>query len=283
VRALAVDWSGAWSPGAQRRAIWVAEAVDGVLRSLAGGFTRDEAVDEVLRRSGPGVVVGLDFSFSFPRWFAEELGARSGPEVWRAAVAHGEAWLTACAPPFWGRPGRPCPTPDPARPGWRRTESGPLRPKSTFQVGGAGSVGTGSVRGMPHLLHLRHAGAAIWPFDPPEPNRPVVAEVYPRWATGPVPKRRADARAAHIARLGAAVPRRWVAPAASGEDAFDAACTAVALSGGAWRWPETDAVDRVEGRILPVAVPPPGHTASGAASGSASVSASGSTSSSASG
>ena len=38
-----------------------------------------------------------------------------------------------------------------------------VRPKSTFQIGGAGAVGTGSLRGMPHLLTLREAGCAVWP------------------------------------------------------------------------------------------------------------------------
>jgi len=253
VHALAVDWSGARAPAAQRRAIWAAEADGGRLRWLAGGFTRDEVVDEVIRRARPGTVVGFDFSFSFPKWFAEELGAGDGPSVWLAAAAHGESWLAACAPPFWGRPGRRCPPYDDRRPGWRRTESGPLRPKSTFQVGGAGSVGTGSVRGMPYLLRLRDAGFAVWPFDRPSPDRPIAAEVYPRWATGPVAKTDAAAREAHVGGLGgAAVPARWAALAASGEDAFDATCTAVAMSAGGWAWPGTDALDQVEGRILPV-------------------------------
>ena len=252
MRALAVDWSGARAPGAQRRAIWVAEAIDGVLSRLSGGFTRDEAVDAVLRGAHPGVVVGFDFSFSFPRWFVDAIGAADGPGAWEVVAAEGEAWLEACAPPFWGRPGRPCPPTDPGRPAWRRTETGPLRPKSTFQVGGAGSVGTGSVRGMPHLRRLRDGGVAVWPFDEPDPGRPVAAEVYPRWATGPVRKASAVARAAHVAGLGAAVPPRFEKAVTSCEDAFDAACTAVVLSRGEWEWPVTDGTDRAEGRILPL-------------------------------
>jgi hypothetical protein len=260
MRTVAVDWSGARSVAAQRRAIWVAEASDGVLVRLEGGFTREEAVAAVLRRLGPGVVAGFDFSFSFPAWFVRGAGADDGPAAWDVAAREGEAWLAACAPPFWGRRGRPRPAPDPARPEWRRTELGPsspgapplTRPKSTFQVGGAGSVGTGAVRGMPLLRRLRHAGAAVWPFDAAAPSGPVVAEVYPRWATGPVVKAHAAARAAHLARLGAAVPPRVRVVAEASEDAFDAACTAVALSTGVWGFPSTDGIDVVEGRILPV-------------------------------
>jgi hypothetical protein len=263
VHALAVDWSGARSVAAQRRAIWVGEALDGVLRWLGGGFTRGEAIAEVVRRGRAGGVVGFDFSFSFPRWFVDALGAADGPGVWQAAQSHGEGWLEACEPPFWGRPGRPRPPDDAGRPGWRRTECGPVRPKSTFQIGGAGSVGTASVRGMPHLLALREAGVAVWPFDAAAPDRLVAAEVYPRWATGPVRKSRAAEREAHLAGLGRALPPEWRGVAAGSEDAFDAACSAMALSRGDWSWPPTDDVDRAEGRIVPVTgrdgVLPPGH------------------------
>src|SRR6202012_1913196 len=36
--------------------------------------------------------------------------------------------------------------------------------KSPFQIGGSGSVGTGSLRAMPALLRLREAGFRVWPF-----------------------------------------------------------------------------------------------------------------------
>jgi hypothetical protein len=47
-----------------------------------------------------------------------------------------------------------------------------------FQIGGAGAVGTDSVRGTPHLLTLAKAGFSIWPFDPP--HHLMVIEIYPR-------------------------------------------------------------------------------------------------------
>ena len=42
-----------------------------------------------------------------------------------------------------------------------------ITPKSVFQVGGAGSVGTASLRGFAVLLRLREAGFRVWPFDAP--------------------------------------------------------------------------------------------------------------------
>jgi hypothetical protein len=258
VHALAVDWSGARSVAAQRRGIWVASALDGVLCSLDGGWTRGEVVEEIIHRAEPGLVVGLDFSFSFPGWFVRDVGAADGPGVWEVAAAHGEDWLARCAPPFWGRPGCRRPPLEHERPLWRRTEAGAglarRRPKSTFQVGGAGAVGCGAIRGMPHLQRLRRHGLAVWPFDAPVGGRPLVAEVYPRWATGPVVKAREEERLAHVSRLGPAIPRRLAALAAASDDAFDAACAAVVLSTGGLAFPPTDDVDAVEGRILPLGV-----------------------------
>src|SRR3954451_15706694 len=100
--------------------------------------------------------------------------------------ARGEDLLAACEPPLWGRPGRPNPqSPDRS---YRRTdrETGTGSAKSVFQVGGAGAVGTGSIRGMPHLLTLATEDFSIWPFDPPGPSR--VVEIYPRALTGAVRK-----------------------------------------------------------------------------------------------
>ena len=260
MRALALDWSGARQRHAQRRHIWAVEAEDGRVRSVCAGITRDEAIGLALTAIDGGVdVVGLDFSFSFPAWFVRSLGAEDGPGVWEVAAHDGERWLTACDPPFWGRPGRPRPPFGPGREERRRTEEdvppGVRRPKGTFQIGGAGAVGTASVRGMPGLRRFRCAGIAVWPFDDAAPGAPFVAEVYPRWCTGPVVKSRPAARSAHLAgRLGAlGVAARDAA--VRSEDAFDAVCTALALSEGRLGPPAPTDEDRVEGRIL---VPPQG-------------------------
>jgi hypothetical protein len=258
VRALAVDWSGARSLSAQRQGIWLADAEDGVLRAVVGGLTRAEAIDEILRRVDDGVTLaGLDFSFSFPAWFVDALGAADGPGVWELAARDGEHWLDACEPPFWGRPGRPRPAFGVGREERRRTEqdvpAGCRLPKGTFQIGGAGAVGTASVRGMPELARLRAAGMVVWPFDAAAPGTPAVAEVYPRWWTGPVVKRRGEARARHLDGLapgGGRVPIVFAALAAASEDAFDAMCAALGLSLGGWHLTPPDGLDRIEGRIL---------------------------------
>jgi len=129
------------------------------------------------------------------------------------------------------------------------TPPGGRRPKSTFQIGGAGAVGTASLRGMPYLRRLRADGIAIWPFDPAG-SGPALAEVYPRWWTGPVVKSSGPARQRHLAALGSGLPGRLRAVACGSADAFDAACTALALSVGGWSLPAGDEIDRIEGRIL---------------------------------
>lgn len=264
MRAIAVDWSGAADPAAQRRAIWTAEAVDGSLRSLTAGRTRAQTVADVLRRVDADTVVGLDFGFSFPAWWVRRCGAADGPSMWEVALAEGERWLTACAPPFWGRSGRRRPAPSADEPEYRRTElavpPGARRPKSVFQVGGAGSVGTGSIRGMPALRRMRQAGVAVWPFDPWPADGPVVVEAYPRWCTGPVVKSRAADRAAHLAAAWPRLTRRLAAVAGGGDDAFDAACTALVLSVSARPDVPVDAVDRLEGRVFASAQPPAART-----------------------
>ena len=82
----------------------------------------------------------------------------------------------------------------------------------------------------------------------------MVAEVYPRWCTGPVVKSRPGARAAHLAERWPEVASALVELATGSEDAFDAACAALALSSGPVALPPGDNVDRVEGRVL---APPP--------------------------
>jgi hypothetical protein len=253
VRVLAVDWSGAAAPAAQRRGIWTACAEDGRLRTLVGGRTRDEAVDAVSRELDAGAaLVGFDFSFSLPAWYLHALGVVDGPGLWDRVTAEGECWLASCEPPFWGQPGRRRPS-FAGEDEFRRTERaappGARRPKSTFQVGGAGAVGTASLRGMPHLRRLRRAGVAVWPFDRAG-SGPVVAEVYPRWWTGAVVKSSAAARDRHLAALRDGLPARLVPVASRSADAFDAACTALALSIGGWSLPAGDEIDRIEGRIL---------------------------------
>jgi hypothetical protein len=231
VGVVAVDWSGRKT--GERRHLWTAEAHDGVLLRLEAGRTRDEVVDELVARAhdASGIVVGFDFSFSLPEWYLRARGFADARALWDAAATDGEAWLRDCEPPFWGRPGRARPDLDAHL---RRTEAavgavGGIRPKSSFQIGGAGSVGTGSVRGFPALARLQDAGYAIWPFDAPA-SPPVAVEIWPRTFTGPVVKSDAAARAAHLDAHLPQLERAWRDAAVGSEDAFDAAVSAVVMS-----------------------------------------------------
>ena len=254
MRIIAVDWSGAKArPGSR---IWLAEARDGVLSRLESGRDRGEVVDHLveLARHDPDLVVGLDFAFAFPAWFTRDVAGAEGIEaLWRHVADEGERWLTDCPPPFWGRPGRRKPElPE----HFRRTErvaAEPVgsQPKSVFQIGGAGAVGTGSIRGMPHLLTLRAAGFFIWPFH--GAALPLVLEIYPRLLTGPVTKSDPEARRTYLRGAFPEILPRLEAVAAASEDAFDAAVSAVVMARHedalkALR-PASDPTERLEGRI----------------------------------
>jgi hypothetical protein len=216
-RILAVDWSGART--GERRAIWLAEAVAGVVVRLECGRSREELVSHLLDEAArdPELVVGLDFAFSLPEWFLRARDVHDAWNAWALVSREAEAWLADPKPPFW-RVRRP-----PGQ-GFRRTElecGG--RPKSVFQLVGAGQVGTGSLRGIPYLPRLRER-FAIWPFDPA--SLPLVVEIYPtlyRPAAGDYPN----------------------------EHARDAAVSALAMSRwpGDWRRLPRDAAYSLEGRI----------------------------------
>jgi hypothetical protein len=161
---VAIDWSGRADDRGQTT--WMAVVEDGVFCRLENGRSRPELRDELIRLRGTSgrLVAGIDFAFGFPHWYAKANGWTSGRDIWRAASRDGESWLTSESAPFWGRT-----TKRPPHPGarLRRTEqeSGGS-PRSVFQIGGAGAVGTGSIRGMQILHELAEAGFTIWPFDP---------------------------------------------------------------------------------------------------------------------
>ncbi|MFN8027734.1 MAG: hypothetical protein U0W40_15655 [Acidimicrobiia bacterium] len=111
----------------------------------------------------------------------------------------------------------------------RALRVGGIVPKSTFQIGGAGAVGTGSVRGWPHLTRLRKEGYAVWPFDAPASPR-VVVEVWPRLCTGPVVKSDPLARVAYLREHLGHVRGDERDLMCASEDAFDAACTALVMA-----------------------------------------------------
>jgi hypothetical protein len=256
VEVMAVDWSGAVTGSATH--IWLAHVVDGELVALRNGRSRQEVVDELVARrprTPDGLVVGLDFSFSFPAWFLRALSCATVGELWETVEQKGEDWLAGCDPPFWGRPRRRRPELPEPQAHLRRAEAsiavGAISPKSTFQIGGAGAVGTGSVRGMPHLRRLQAAGFSIWPFDAASPW--IVLEIYPRLLTGPVRKSSREERARYVAEAGWPMAPSFEAAVIASEDAFDAAISALVMDGhradlAALR-PSADPVTLLEGDV----------------------------------
>jgi hypothetical protein len=223
---VAVDWSGKRSGAAE--AIWLARVRDGRLVELENGRTPVGVIERIveLGRENGAVVAGLDFAFSFPEWYLDERGWRGGQDVWTAIAHEADAILAECPPPFWGRPGY---REVHGRERARRTEQEMAgRPKSVFQIGGAGAVGTGSLRGMPRLLRLAEAGWSIWPFD--TPAWPCVVEIYPRLLTGAVVKGRHRDRLAYLNDHFGDQPEAMRERAAGSEDAFDAAVSALVMA-----------------------------------------------------
>jgi len=260
-RIVAVDWSGRVDATGQRRHIWAGVWTAGKV-TLEAGRTREELMEWLIAmaRETPRMVVSLDCCFSFPAWFLAEHECATVFEFWKkVAEGQGERWLAreceevARDVRFWGaphkRPEEFCGenlhrsmrltdmdnkiTPkllegDPER----AAKVKGITPKSPFQIGGSGSVGTGSLRAMPFLLRMWQEGFRVWPFESTRLSsakpQPLVVEMYTRLMTGAVAKSNEEARARYLAvkkkddkvyrRLGDAVLERALAS----EDAFDA-------------------------------------------------------------
>lgn len=269
-RVLGIDWSGRMDAAGQRRHIWAGvwtqETSGKVTVKLEAGRTREEVAEWLieLAQETPGMVVGFDFCFSYPAWFVrDEHGASSGPEFWKRVVeqGHAERWLQRGAEDrrFWGKPHkRPaefsgenlhrmlratdidCKIIAQIPEAERQARVKGITPKSVFQIGGSGSVGTASLRGFPVLLRLRNAGFRVWPFDAPElnaePPRPLVVEMYTRLNTGAVHKSNAEARAAYLLKKRredpayASLSRTVMQRARASEDAFDALVSTMVMA-----------------------------------------------------
>jgi hypothetical protein len=219
MRVVAVDWSGR-KDASEAEHIWAAEVVGGQLVELRNGRTRAAVVEYLLGIEDAHLLVGLDFAFSLPSWWMREQGHADVRELWAATVAHD-------VPPFFGTAG----TKRPAAPLLYRRADAALhgagfRSKSPFQIGGAGAVGIGSLRGMPHLLALSER-FSIWPFEPCGPR--TVLEIYPRAFTGPVNKSRWMARHEHLFKHFPEQDAALLERAAGSEDAFDAAVSALVI------------------------------------------------------
>lgn len=230
---IAIDWSGAADEAAQRRHIVAATVRDGRVLDVTAGRTRIEVAHWLKATAATSFdaprLVGLDFSFSVPEWFARAHDCESIDAVWAHVAEHGESWLAECPPPFWGRRATKCTLDTPAR--YRaceqRLRERRSQPKSVFQIAGAGAVGTGSLRGMPWLAWLRARGFAIWPFD--AVGADTVFEVYPS-LYAKVATNDSAGRATHLAALPASVlgPVERAAAVAT-DDAFDAVVSALAM------------------------------------------------------
>jgi hypothetical protein len=241
LRVIAVDWSGR-SGSEQRQRIWLAEAAGGGLVRLEAGRTREELVELLIAEAGhdPNLVVGFDFAFSLPAWYLHErqlvphqLWALLADEALTPAMRrYGLArWMNSPELPFWTtsverarlRPAQM----------FRRTENDMrvpgTQPKSVFQLVGAGQVGRGSLYGMQALHRLAGAGLRVWPFDPPA--LPLVVEIFPRVLTGPVRKSSRSERERYLESV--PMPPELRRVAAAGEDAFDAAVSAVVMAASA--------------------------------------------------
>jgi hypothetical protein len=260
-RVVAVDWSGRVDAAGQRRHIWAGVWTAGRV-TLEAGRTREELIDwmTAMAQETPRMVVSLDCCFSFPAWFLTEHGCATVFEFWKkVAEGQGERWLAreceevARDVRFWGaphkRPEEFCGENLHRSMRWtdmdnkitpkmlegdqeRAAKVRGITPKSPFQIGGSGSVGTGSLRAMPHLLKLHEAGFRVWPFESSRLNaarsQPLLVEMYTRLMTGAVKKSNAEARKAYLAAkkksdaVYAGLTRTVMAKALGSEDAFDA-------------------------------------------------------------
>jgi hypothetical protein len=261
-RIVAIDWSGRIDLPGQRRhivaGIWTRSTSGETTIKLESGRTRDEVADWLiaLAEETPRMIIGIDCCFSFPAWFLTEHHCETVFAFWQhVASGHGERWLAREAldiardERFWGKPHkRPAqfsgagfrrmmrstdwdnkiaqslPGGNPAR----AIQMRGITPKSPFQIGGSGSVGTGSLRAMSFLLRLREAGFRVWPFESAAIARPLVVEMYTRLMTGPVAKSNPVARKAYLAArrktdiLYTGISRAVIRKAEGSEDAFDA-------------------------------------------------------------
>jgi hypothetical protein len=260
-RVVGIDWSGRVDAAGQRRHIWAGVWTRGEKVRLEDGRTRAEVAEWLIEMAAetPRMVVGFDFCFGFPAWFVrDEHGAKTGPAFWElvSREEHAERWLAAGYEDarFWGKPHkRPaefsgehlhrmlratdidCKLAAYIPEEERRERVKGITPKSVFQIGGAGSVGTASLRGFAVLERLRGAGFRVWPFDSPglslKRPQPLVVEMYTRLMTGPVKKSNAEARKAYLKAKGyTGLGRGVLQKALAGEDAFDALVSTMVMA-----------------------------------------------------
>ena len=224
-RVVVVDWSASSTPKLGRDSIWIA-VLDGPdegsitnlpTRAAAIGFLTD------LIESDPAAstLIGVDFSLGYPAGTAAALGLIGGEwsAMWELladliddddrnvnnrfrVAAELNQHLTEAAAPFWGCPPtarsdhlgstKPTSTPTIELAEFRSVEqvlrSRGARPFSSWQLLGAGAVGSQSLLGIARLHALRgrfRERFHIWPFTtglarpPLDDGAVVLVEVWP--------------------------------------------------------------------------------------------------------
>lgn len=213
---MILDWSAAGRPVRGANSIWLGcdrgSCRNPATRPQAEALLRDAVAQA--RLTGERLLIGADFAFGHPQGLASRItGQPLALALWdHLAARHrdddrnrsnyrdvaAQMNRTLGLPVFWGNGRRdqiadlprlkPPPPPDLAA--HRATEApcpGGPRPKSPFQLAGAGAVGAQSLTGIPCLNRLRaHPGTAVWPFQPWQDAVVVLAEVYPSMIAGPV-------------------------------------------------------------------------------------------------
>jgi hypothetical protein len=210
---ITVDWSAASTPTLGRDSIWVAVTPDDVVMNIATRHRAEQVIERLIHdRPGQRVLVGVDASFGYPAgtaaalnldgrcppWRAmwellgdlivdeadnrnnrfevaatlnERMGVR---RFWGAPPSAAGVWLTATKPPL-DREFRAVELAYRAR---------GLRPASSWQLLGVGSVGSQSLTAIPVLLRLRRSAeerVRVWPFEPSSGavDEVLFAEVWP--------------------------------------------------------------------------------------------------------
>lgn len=213
---IIVDWSAKATPSPERPskdAIWIGICRAGHRHSQ---YCRTRLAAEAVlinllvqeRAAGRRVLAGFDFPFGYPAGFATRItGQANARAVWAWLARHitddarnatnrlavgGQmnALFHPLQGPFWGRPATQVIPHLPFKKdvdyaaiglSERRVIETHLRgAKPTFQLMGAGSVGSQALTGLPMIHRLRQRpGTAVWPFETIDGASVVLAEVYP--------------------------------------------------------------------------------------------------------
>jgi molybdopterin molybdotransferase len=212
---IVLDWSAAGKPTTGKDSIWIGHATaTGVtaenIATRRQAETRLAALVDAALAANQRLLLAADFAFGAPAGFTQTLTGQphalalwdwlaaritdtdSNSTNYREIVTEMNARFSGDGP-FWGNgqkhetPGLPRTKPaHPPELAEHRTaeqlgHEGGLRPKSLWQLAGAGAVGAQSLTGIPmlHRLRARHAGkAAVWPLEPSEGTPIVIAEAY---------------------------------------------------------------------------------------------------------